>query len=186
MKKWQLIIISLLCLCAADSFADDGSSLGIVRGFSGTDDADGFGLSYKSYWGPIITFGNQWQLTGYWNNELDYWKTNTPLNTHYSNITIATLTPTLRFTRQIAYDNGITPFIDAGYGIGLMNQNQFSENQLGSYATFRQTVGFGIQFGQQNQYDVAYHYVLFDNAGTFGHDDGLFMNTIEFDYYFGP
>jgi hypothetical protein len=184
MKKWQILLISIACLWSAISFADDSSSVGLIRGFSGTDGSDGFGLTYKSYWGSLINFRNQWKLTGYWNSELDYWKDNNSLNTHYSNITIASLTPTLRFTRQFAYENGITPFIDAGYGVGVMNQQQFSDNQLGGYVTLRQTFGVGIQFGPQNQYDLAYHYVVFNNADILDHDDGLFMNTVEFDYYF--
>ncbi|MSP52840.1 MAG: hypothetical protein EXR81_01130 [Gammaproteobacteria bacterium] len=162
--------------------SEDGIS--IIRSFNGTEDMNGFAIGLKSYWGNIFTFKNNWYITGVWDANLAYWHSEKVKNTHYSNITMLTLTPTFRYQRLQPYENTIAPHIDLGYGIGLMNQEQFSNNKLGGYATFELTAGFGIQFGSQAQYDLAYHYLTYNNASQFKNDDGLFINEIEFTYNF--
>jgi hypothetical protein len=161
----------------------EGSSLGISRSFWGTNEGDGFSLTYKSYFGDIINFRNNWKLTGYWNTDLSYYKNSGDDNPQFSNITVLSLTPTFRYTRQFAYENGLNPFFDAGFGIAGMNRDQFADNQLGGYFSFRQSYGFGFIFGAESQYAMSYHYLVLDNQGQGKENDGLFFNTIEFDYW---
>lgn len=191
MKKFPIILCILIGLSSlsvkAASGNTDGSSndgVSIIRGFNGTEDMNGFAIAFKSYWGNIYTFKNNWTITGVWDADLAYWHSERVRNTEYSNLTMLTFTPTFRYQRKIPYENTIAPHVDLGYGLGIMNQQQFSNNKLGGYATFDLTAGVGIQFGVQAQYDLAYHYVTYSNAGQFKNDDGLFINEIEFTYNF--
>lgn len=189
MKKisvFLLILVSSFFSVANAAKSSDTSEDGIsvIRGFNGTEDLNGFALGLKAYWGNLFTFKNNWYITGLWDADLAYWHSEKVKNTHYSNITILTFTPTFRYQRLQPYENTIAPHIDLGYGLGLMNQEQFSNNKLGGYATFELTAGFGMQFGSQAQYDLAYHYITYNNAGQFKTDDGLFINEIEFTYNF--
>jgi len=191
MKKLSITLLILVSICSLNAHAASSSSattpndgVSIVRGFNGTEDLNGFAVALKAYWGNIYTFKNDWYITGVWDANLAYWHSEKVRNTRYSNLTMLTFTPTFRYQRLVPYENTIAPHLDLGYGLGVMNQQQFSNNKLGGYATFDLTAGFGIQFGAQAQYDLAYHYVTYNNAGQFKNDDGLFINQIEFTYNF--
>ena len=144
----------------------------------------GFSLGGKLYWGNLLQLGRNWQLTGLWDGELSYWYASKSNDSKYSNLTTVTVSPVLRIQRQFAYENGISPFIDLGYGAALMNHKSFREQKLGSNFNFVMSLGGGINFGAQSQYDVAYHYLKFNNMGLFKDNDGLYMNTISFTYHF--
>lgn len=183
MLKKIVYSFALLLICFT-SFADD-SGISIARGFSGVDGMNGYGLAIKNYWGNITNLGPSYELSGLWDTELMYWQTSDPKDNHYSNITVFSLTPIFRLQRRFAYNSGISPFIDIGYGLGLLNRNQFSDQKLGGYGTFLFTAGAGINFGQNSQYDLAYHYVNYNNAGQLRENDGLYANKITFTYHFG-
>jgi hypothetical protein len=192
MKKISIVFLALIssfltvanAASSTDSSSTPNDGVSLIRGFNGTEDMNGFAIGLKSYWGNIFTFKNDWYITGVWDANLAYWHSERVKNTHFNNITMLTLTPTVRYQRKIPYENTIAPHLDLGYGIGLMNQQQFSNNKLGAYATFDLAVGFGIQFGSQAQYDLSYHYVTYNNASQFRNDDGLFINEVEFTYNF--
>jgi hypothetical protein len=178
----KLLLLGVLLLSLANiSQAEQGISLG--RGFNGIDSMNGFSANIEHFWGNITNFNKTVELTGYWNFGLSYWHSNSAKNTQYGNLTIFNIMPVFRVQRRFAYDNGISPFVDLGYGIGLMNRDQFSGQKLGGYGTFEQTSGVGINFGPQSQYDLSYHYLVYNNAAQFSNDDGLFVNEITFTYH---
>jgi outer membrane protein W len=181
MKKY--LLTTCLLMCSFSLFAND-KGISLTRGFNGVDDMNGFGLSYKSYWGNITNIGSDFELAGLWDFSLSYWHTSKSKDPGYSNITVFSLLPTFRLQRRFAYNNGIAPFVDLGYGLSLFNRQQFSGQQLGGYGSFVLTAGFGINFGQQSQYDLSYHYLSYSNAGQFKHDDGMYVNTLSFTYRF--
>lgn len=180
MKK--IVTLIFILLLSSASYASDG--IGLSRGFSGVDGMDGFALHYNRYWGNITNIGNDFELTGLWDFSLSYWSTDRSKNTEFSNITVVSLLPIFRLQRRFAYDNGIAPFVDLGYGLAVYNRNQFSNQKLGGYGGFNLSTGFGLTFGQQSQYDLAYHYMTYNNAGQFKEDDGMYVNTISFTYHF--
>ncbi len=180
----KVLLLVMISLLSSSAWAA-GSGIALTRGFNGVDDMNGYTLSMQYYWGDIVSFKNGWGFTGYWNNSLSYWHSRKNKNPKYENITIVDIMPVLRFRKDPTYSAGtVSPFFDLGFGIGLMNRDQFSNQQLGSLATFSQTVGAGINMGQQSQYDLSYHYVMYNNGGQFKHNDGLFINTITFAYHF--
>ena len=181
MKK---IILSLLLISLSSGAVSSPLSLGFTLGFEGVDNSDALSINAQSQWNNLITFRNEWALTGYWNTELNYFSSSTPENSHYNNFTMFSVTPNLRYIRDTPYENGLRPFIDAGFGLGVMNQRQFSNNDLGGYFTFRESIGFGSRFGDDSQFEISYHYVYLTNLSLLPRNDGFFINTINFDYYF--
>jgi hypothetical protein len=183
MKKISLTLLSFI-LMGQVAWADNDSGIGLSRGFSGIDGMNGYVLTGYNYWGSLWQLHNNWEFTGYWNTALSYWQTTRAKDPDYSNITILTVAPVLRFQRTTPYPNGIRPFLDAGYGLGGMNRIQFSRQLLGGNFTFVQTLGVGIIFGDDSQYTLSYHYLNYNNGGNLKHDDGLYANTIDFSYRF--
>lgn len=181
MKK--VLLVLTLCLFSSVSLANS-TGIGITRGFSGVDGMSGFSINSTHYWGNMFNIGNNFELTGLFDFSLSYYQTNSSKNSNYSNITALAAMPILRFQRRFAFDNGIAPFADLGYGIAVFNRDQFSNQKLGGYGNFVTSIGFGMNFGAQSQYDFAYHYLDYNNAGQFKHDDGMFINTIGFTYRF--
>lgn len=181
MKKYLLAISALFF--TSTLFAN-GSGISITRGFSGVDGMNGFAISSTHYWGKMFNLGSSFELTGLFDFSLSYWQTHSSKNSNYSNITVLGAVPTLRLQRRFAFDNGIAPFFDLGYGIGLFNRKQFSNQKLGGYGNFILSIGGGINFGSQSQYDLSYHYLNYNNAGQFKDDDGMFVNAITFTYRF--
>lgn len=174
---------SLLLNCQLYA-ASSPPGISIARGFSGVDNMSGFSLAGQLYWNNLLQLGKNWQLTGYWNGELAYWYADKANGDSYTNLTTLTVSPVLRIQRQFAYDNGIAPFVDLGWGVAWMNHKEFKRQKLGSHFNFVMSIGAGINFGSQMQYDVAYHYLKFTNAGLSKNNDGLYVNTISFTYHF--
>lgn len=181
MKK--LLILAIMSLLACNSFANS-TGISLTRGFSGVDGMSGFAINSTHYWGNMFNIGKNFELTGLFDFSLSYYQTNSSKNSNYSNITALAAVPTIRFQRRFAFDNGIAPFADLGYGIAVFNRDQFSNQKLGGYGNFVISAGFGMNFGAQSQYDLAYHYLDYNNAGQFKEDDGMFINTIGFTYRF--
>ncbi len=159
-------------------------SISLARGFSGVSGMSGFSLGGQLYWNKLLQLGKNWQLTGYWDGEVSYWYADKTAGDSYTNLTTVSISPVLRIQRQFAYDNGIAPFIDLGWGAAWMNHKEFKKQKLGSHFNFLMSIGAGINFGAQMQYDVAYHYLNFNNAGLSKNNDGLYVNTISFTYHF--
>ena len=183
-KKIFLSIVVGLLISSSLFAASSPPSISIARGFSGVDNMSGFSLGGQLYWKNLFQLGRNWQLTGYWDGELSYWYADKDKGDSYANLTTITVSPVLRIQRQFAYDNGITPFIDLGWGAAVMSHKEFKKQKLGSNFNFVMSIGGGINFGSQMQYDVAYHYLNFNNAGLSKNNDGLYVNTVSFTYHF--
>ena len=181
MKK----IIALFILLSAGSLSmANPISLGFTYGFAGVDNAVALSATGKYQWNNLITFKSGWAITGYWDTELNYFNTTESLNPKYTSFWMISETPNFRFIRETPYENGLSPFIDAGFGFGILTARQFSNNNLGGYASFRESIGVGTRFGDASQFEVAYHYVNLTNLDLLSKNDGFFINTIELDYYF--
>jgi hypothetical protein len=178
----MLSLSIMLVMLPSSSFAKTG--IGLTRGFNGVDGMNGFGLDYNSYWGNITNINNKVELTGLWKFNLSYWHSNSSQNIKYGNITVGSIIPVFRLQRRFAFDNGISPFADLGYGVALFNRNQFSNQKLGAYGSFVFSAGAGLNFGPQSQYDLSYHYTTYDNQDQFKDNDGMYINAITFTYHF--
>jgi len=179
-----LLLISAILLSCHVFAASSPPGITITRGFSGVYGLNGLAISGKWFWNPLIHFGPSWQLTGYWDGALSYWTTSSNTNGEPSNITTLSVSPVLRIQRQFSYNNGVSPFFDLGYGLAALSGRQFASRRLGSNFSFLFSIGGGINFGSQSQFDVGYHYLQYNNAGLSSTNDGLFLNTLSFTYHF--
>ena len=123
MKK---VVLSLLLLSLSSWAIANPLSVGFTLGFGGVDNSDALSINAQSQWNNLITFRNEWALTGYWNSELNYFSASSPENTHYNNFTMLSETPNLRYIRDTPYQNSLRPFIDAGFGYQAWGRQVFS------------------------------------------------------------
>ncbi|WP_263080566.1 acyloxyacyl hydrolase [Endozoicomonas sp. Mp262] len=136
---------------------------------------------------PLVTFSS-WQLGGYFDLALNYWKSNLGSSDirspGASEITAASFTPVFRL--EPANTNGLSVFFDAGVGLSYLSdkdiqqEKQSSAINMGGRSQFEIRTMAGIQFGERQQYEIAYGWYHYSNAGIHDENEGVDFQLIHF------
>ncbi len=140
---------------------------------------------------PLVTFSS-WQLGGYFDLALNYWKSNLgssdTRSPGASEITAASFTPVFRL--EPISNSGLSVFIDAGVGLShlsdkdIQQEKQVSAINMGGRSQFETRVMAGVKFGEKQQYEVAYGWYHYSNANLHDINEGIDFQLIHFGWRF--
>lgn len=97
-----------------------------------------------------------------------FWVTTTP---YYRTITIFSAAPVIRYTFKPR--GPVKPYLDISVGVGYLNHTKLDGRNLGSHFTFQDRIGFGVLFGNCDQFSIGIHAVHYSNAGLAPHNSGI-------------
>ncbi len=128
-----------------------------------------------------------WHVTGYWDANLAYWRTNGNQFGQYKDITTLGFNPVFRWIRNEPLFSSVTPYLEASVGIAGLSKRRLGHRQLGANWAFEDLLGFGARFGCRQQYDLSLHYLHFSNADIKKPNNGIDVKfLVMFRYYFNP
>lgn len=119
----------------------------------------------------------------YLESDADYSTTNFP-----DSLEAISLTPLFRLQR-IPYDNGISPFFEAGVGASYFSEDTLQNGdpdgtELGGHFLFEDILSAGLRFGGSQQYELSLNYFHYSNAGIYDNNDGLNVFAATFGFWF--
>lgn len=156
-----------------------GAKTRVNVGYGGGMPNDIYGgrLAIQDDWLKSWNFGKRLTLTGYWDYSIAYWHTHGHLCPgEQDNMTILGLAPVLRLQSRAL--QSITPYFEASVGLAWMSHSTLGQRNLGANFAFQDLVGFGFTFGQQQQFEISYHYLHYSNAGLFAPNQGIDVNYL--------
>ena len=154
----------------------DGLSLSLGNGVD-PGDTTPLRLGMQKRWHHNWFTGGAWYLGGYWDTELARMKAG---NTVYG----ISLTPVLRYQRDVQLSSGFTPFAEAGVGPHLLSATHLGGNDLSTALQVGSLLGLGIGFGDKGQYELSYRYTHITNLGLNNSNDGLSLHLFKLGYNF--
>jgi len=126
-----------------------------------------------------------WHLGGYFAGSVGYWRAEHVKPRFARDLFQFSIVPMFRIARHTPYNIGIAPFIEGGVGVAWLTEDKFGDRDLGHHSTFDDRIGAGIRFGSNQQFELAYHYLHYSNAGLHSPNQGIDMSeTITFAYHF--
>jgi len=175
MRKIALLVSLLL---SANVFAVDGVSIEYGNG-DATDMARvGAIWNWDKQW---LTDGN-WLVTGFWNASLGSWSGHS-IQGDNQTITDIGITPVFRLQQKNPV--GFAPYAEAAIGFHLITPTHINaDRKFGSTFQFGDHIGFGVRFGDHQQFDFGYRFQHISNGGIKKPNQGINFNQVHFDYRF--
>jgi hypothetical protein len=176
LKKFMGLLIALLA--SNHAIAVDGLSVELGRG-NATDTARiGAIWDFNQSW---FTDGD-WQVTGFWEATAGTWRGHSNTGGNHI-ITELGLSPVFRF--QEKHPVGIAPYLEGSIGFHLIDLTYIYNNRkFGSAFQFGDHLGFGVRFGEQQQFDLGYRLQHLSNGGIKQPNQGINFSQIHFSYHF--
>jgi len=176
MKKfgWFLCVL----LLSGKVWAVEGVSLELGNG-DNTDTAR-VGAIWK--WDKQWFAEGDWWVTGFWEATAGTWKGRSGVG---NNQTITELAVTPVFRLQQKNPSTVAPYLEGAIGFHLISPTfVYANRQLGSAFQFGDHIGFGVRFGERQQFDLGYRYQHLSNGGIKQPNQGINLNQLHFSYYF--
>lgn len=145
------------------------------------DENDLFGgrLALRTPWPDRWFQGPQWGLGFFWDIGLGYWHSNSNREGATDSLFIVSAGFMLQ-VRNMRGLWGLKPFIEAGIGPALLITTNFGNYELSTSYQFEDRLGVGFAFGARQQYQLAYRYLHYSNAGIKLPNQGIDINTLNF------
>ncbi len=123
-----------------------------------------------------------WLVTGFWEASIGSWQGDSSAGGN-RNITDIGLTPVFRFQQK--HPSSWAPYLEGAIGFHLISPTQINATrQFGSAFQFGDHVGFGVRFGERQQFDLGYRFQHLSNGGIKQPNNGINFNQIRFGYHF--
>ena len=113
-------------------------------------------------------------LPNYYETSLSYWKGHSG-----GSIKSVSFTPMYRYDFERYYES--IPFIEAGVGVAYISDMTLEGEHFGTHFQFENSIGFGFKF---SEFDVAYRYVHYSNAGLDENNSGADFSIISISFKF--
>ncbi len=188
MIKKNLLTSLLLGLSMSSVYATDFTPDGITLGYGKSINFNNKKADLTAYRGsfiwdwhqPLISFSN-WQLGGYFDLAFNYWKSNLgssdTRSRGASEVKAASFSPVFRF-------ESINPerpslFFDAGVGLSYQSDKDIQQEKtssainMGANTQFEIRTMIGVKLGERKQYEIAYGWYHYSNAGIHDMNEGL-------------
>lgn len=170
-----------------------GATAAVLMGLSCTANASEFGI--RATGGQGTHEINKADLGFVWNPDITWWDTG---SWHFAllgeahvarwfarngrDIWAAGVTPVVRFIKN---SGSVRPYIEGGIGVRVLSHPTISDDFTMSTAfQFSDVIGFGAQFGGDQQYEVGYRFHHLSNARIKEPNPGINFNEIYFQYNF--
>ena len=171
------------CLLAAllmtsNAGAVDGLSFEAGRGEYTNTKRVGAIWNWQKQW---LTDG-AWQLTGFWEAMAGSWRGHSPAG---NNRTITDLGVTPVFRLQQRNRTGFAPYVEGAIGFHLISPTYiYANRKFGSAFQFGDHVGFGVSFGEREQFDIGYRLQHLSNGDIKQPNQGVNLNEVHLIYRF--
>lgn len=176
MKKLSVLLFSMLM--TAQAYAVDGMSVEYGSG----DSADMARVGALWNWDKSWFNDGDWHVTGFWEASAGQWRGKSSVGNNQT-VTDIGITPVFRFEQQ--QPDGMAPYLEGAIGFHLISPAFiYANRKFGSSFQFGDHVGFGVRFGERQQFDLGYRYQHLSNAGIKKPNQGINFSQVHFDYRF--
>ena len=176
MKKVGWFLFSLLL--SGNVWAVDGVSFELGNGDHADTARVGAVWDFDHQWFT----GGDWLVTGFWEANVGTWKGRSAVGNN-QNITDLGITPVFRFQQK--NPSGMAPYLEGAIGFHMISPTFiYANRQFGSSFQFGDHVGFGLRFGEHQQFDLGYRYQHLSNGGIKKPNQGINLNQVHFVYHF--
>jgi len=175
MKKIIWAGTAWLALAGNPAMAVDGMAVELGQG----DGTDMGRVAIQWDWEKRLYQGGGWNVGGYWDLGLGYWRNNGSPNRNNEIVEIG-LTPVLRLQR----DNLEGLYGELGIGWHLQSHTTIGDKSMSTAFQFGSHVGIGYRFGAKRAYDLSYRFQHLSNASIKKPNDGINFNQVRLQYHF--
>jgi lipid A 3-O-deacylase len=163
MKTRSLFVLLLILITSAESYAFDGISLGIGRARGSIDIYHlGFQKQFNGDWLESKTG----YFSGYHEISLNFWEH------ERESIRQGAYSPVFTYVFAGPTES-ISPYLEAGIGIGLVSEKVISGRDLSTHFQFEDRVGVGLRIGKRHIHHLNVRYVHYSNASIKQPNDGI-------------
>lgn len=163
----------LVLLSTPTAYAIDGWAL---QAASGEDSTDRVGVSLQWDWSRRWFTDGNWYLGGYWEVGASYWDGDSG-SSGTSDLYEVGVTPLLRLQRHTPW-GAVTPFAEVGIGAHLLSETRLGDREFSTAFQFGDIIGAGLRFGARGQYELAYRFQHFSNAGIKEPNNGINFHVL--------
>ena len=171
------IVLSLLSISRVHGFDAVTAEFG-----SGDDGINRYGLALQWDWSAVWVRTGSWELGGYWELSGSYWDGDDGRSGTDSLVEVG-LTPVFRFQRQ-SVESGLAPFAELGIGVHIQSRENLEDKDFGTLFAFGSHLGFGMQFGSDQAYEISYRFQHLSNAGIGDDNPGINFHMLRLGYRF--
>ena len=148
-----------------------------------SNEVEVFRIGLQNRWERTWFKGGAWYLGGYWDAELAYMDSDVKKGDNHELFDIS-LTPVFRYQRDANLSSGVTPYAEAGIGPHLISDTELGFQKYSTAFQFGSLVGFGLGFGGNGQYEIAYRFQHISNANIKKPNDGMNLHLLRLGYSF--
>ena len=176
MKKTGLLLGILLFSGSAS--AVDGMSVEFGNG----DATDMARVGAFWNWDKQWFAEGDWLVTGFWEASFGTWRGHSAAG---NNQTVKDVGITPVFRLQQKNPGGFAPYAEAAIGFHLITPTFINADRKFSTAfQFGDHVGFGMRFGERQQFDLGYRFQHLSNGSIKKPNQGINFNQVRFAYSF--
>ncbi|NOX76214.1 MAG: acyloxyacyl hydrolase [Gammaproteobacteria bacterium] len=121
-----------------------------------------------------------WKVDTYWQLEFSKWQSTRDASQDGSSVT-AGLIPVFRF---VGKQNRFRPYIDVGVGVNVFSVSRLEDHQFGSNFQFSDVFGFGVHFGNRNQWELGYKFQHYSNGSVRVPNKGINFSFLTLSYMY--
>lgn len=140
-------------------------------------------VSLQKYWNTTWRFQYSPSLQGYWDISI-YNMHRVPKDIYNNKLTVVALAPVFRFYRLTSVLPAKNIYVECAIGVAQFSKRSIGTRELGTNFQFEDRLGFGMQFGKRNQYDIGYRVLHFSNAYLGKKNHGINLQMLYFNYWF--
>lgn len=123
-----------------------------------------------------------WLVTGFWEASAGMWRGRSSIGNNQT-ITDVGITPVFRFQQK--HPSGVAPYLEGAIGAHLISPTYiYANRRFGSAFQFGDHIGFGMRFGEHQQFDLGYRFQHLSNGGIKKPNQGININQVHFSYLF--
>ena len=141
--------------------------IALIAGASPKENMGSLSLTFD--WPQKWFTDGDWQVGGYWEADISYWRSE---GDGASNIYGIGLTPVFRLEQK--RHEGISYFIEGAIGAHLFSTVKlYQGKKMGTAFEFGDHIGVGIRFGDRGEHDVTYRFQHYSNGGISKNNEGV-------------
>jgi opacity protein-like surface antigen len=177
-----LALAAALLFATPAAHAIDSMSVELGTDDSSNTSVDLVRIGVQWNWARQFALGPDWQIGGFWDLSVAYWKNDSPQRTTSSLADIG-FTPVFRL--QQANPGQFAPYLEAGVGAHVLSKSSVSaERRFGTLFQFGSHLGLGLRFGVKQAFDVGYRYQHLSNASIKDPNQGINFHLLRLQYHF--
>ncbi len=183
MRKILLLLVGLLI--SQTLWADIGVRASLGRG--NPDRLRGSRIAMTWDWhNNLLNPDSFWRLVTYWDLSIAHWHTDVSNPPGPRGLNAFAIAPVLRLQPKAPLQLNILPFAEISVGGSWLTNTRLAHRDLGSHLEFQDLIGLGTRFGQNQAYELSWHYLHYSNANLSPPNNGIDVKILAtLGYHFG-